>query len=135
MTSEVAKDQFLRTILVLPVSNIEESVEWYHSVLGFETQYVHEGDNDSEATNYAILRRENAEVHLILDEPLPYQQAWTKAGSGYLYLIVRNVDAVHHEIKSRGVEIARGLQTENWGALGFNLTDPSGNAIHIEEGS
>ena len=129
----MAEEQFLRTILVLPVSNIEESIAWYRTALGFETLYLHEGDHEGEATNYAILRRESATVHLILDEPPPYEQAWTKAGTGDLYLIVRDVDAVHNELKSQGVNLTRGLQIENWGARGFNLTDPSGNAIHIEQ--
>jgi uncharacterized glyoxalase superfamily protein PhnB len=129
----MSEPQFLRTILVLPVADIEKSTEWYKHALGFKTVYLHEGDHEDEATNYAILERDNAQVHLILDEP-PHDLAWTKAGTGYLYLIVRNVDEVFDEVKSRGVEITRGLQTENWGARGFNLLDPSGNAIHIEQG-
>jgi uncharacterized glyoxalase superfamily protein PhnB len=124
--------QFLRTIVVLPVADIEASTEWYGRVLGFEAVYRHEGDHEGEATNYAILRREETQVHLILDEP-PHEPVWTKAGTGYLYLIVGDVDRVFDEVKSRGARIGRGLQTENWGARGFNLTDPSGNAIHIEQ--
>ena len=127
----MAETQFLRTILVLPVNSIEASTDWYHDALAFETVYLHEGD-PGETANYAILRRESCEVHLILDEPAPHGAHWTKAGTGYLYLVVRNVEAVFEEVQSRGVKITRGLETENWGARGFNLTDPSGNAIHIE---
>jgi uncharacterized glyoxalase superfamily protein PhnB len=126
-------EQFLETIVVLPVSNIEESTAWYREVLAFETVYLHEGDEEGEATNYAILRREGAVVHLILDEGPADQNAWTKAGTGYLYLIVRNVDEVWAEVQSRGVRILRDLQTENWGARAFNLADPSGNVIHVEQ--
>ena len=128
------KGQFLRTVLVLPVNDIETAAAWYGRVLGFETVYLHEGKHEGEVTNYAILRRDEVAVHLILDEPPPYEEAWTKAGTGYLYLIVRDVDTVFEDVESQGVEITRGLQTENWGARGFNLTDPSGNAIHIEQG-
>jgi len=126
--------QFLNTITVLPVDSVEESVEWYEKALGLRTVYLHEGDREDEPTNYAVLAREAVSVHLILDEPPPYEQSWTKAGTGYLYLIVRNVDEVFVEVQSRGVNVTRGLQTENWGARGFNLTDPSGNAIHVEQG-
>ncbi len=133
MNSDMTEEQFLRSIVVIPVSDIDESVAWYRAALGFETLYLHEGDLEGEATNYAILRRDNVAVHLILDEPPPHAQAWTKAGTGYLYLIVRDVEAVHDEIRSQGVRFARGLQTEKWGARGFTLTDPSGNAIHIEQ--
>ena len=129
----MSDEQWLGTILVLPVKAIGESIEWYQHALGFETVYLHEDEAGDEPPNYAILRRERANVHLILDEPPPHRQAWTRAGTGYLYLIVRDVGAVFAEVQSRGVEITRGLQTENWGARGFNLTDPSGNAIHIEQ--
>lgn len=126
--------QFLRTIIVLPVSNIEESTKWYEHALGFKTQYLHEGIEEGEAANYAVLQRDGVQVHLILDEPEYNPPVWTKAGTGYLYLIVRNVDEVYEEIKSKEILITRSLQMENWGARGFNLTDPSGNEIHIEEG-
>ena len=129
----MGRQQFLRTITVLPVGDIEQSVAWYRRALGFETVYLHEGVAPGEVTNYAVLCRDELFVHLILDEPPPHEQAWTKAGTGYLYLMVRDVDAVFEEARSRGVSIARGLGTENWGARGFNLTDPSGNAIHIEQ--
>ncbi|MDX1966693.1 MAG: VOC family protein [Planctomycetaceae bacterium] len=123
---------FVRTVTVLPVADIEESVHWYRQALGFEAVYLHTGDDDSEPTNYAILRRGDVQFHLILDEP-SHRLSWTKAGAGYLYLFVRDIDATFAEVNSRGVPIARGLQTENWGARGFNLTDPSGNAVHVEQ--
>jgi len=53
---------------------------------------------------------------------------------GHLHFVVRDVDVLFEAVISRGVEIARGLETENWGARGFNLLDPSGNSIHIEQG-
>lgn len=131
----MGQPQLLRTNTVLPVHDIPTATAWYEKALGFETVYLHEGRDASEVTNYAILRRDGLDVHLILDEPPPDQAAWTKAGTGYLYLIVRDVDAVFAEVKATGVAIARGLATDNWGARGFNLTDPSGNAIHVEQGA
>lgn len=125
--------QFLRTISVLPVADIQEAIDWYQRAMGFEAVYLHEGEHPGEATSYAILRREGLEVHLILDEDELDFASWSKAGSGYLYLKVRGVDAVFSEVRGRGAQIARGLRTENWGARGFNLRDPSGNAIHVEE--
>lgn len=127
-------DPFLRTITVLPVTDILESSGWYRRALGFEAVYLHEGDEPGEATNYAVLRRGNLYMHLCLDEPPPYRQAWTRAGTGYLYLMVRSVDEVYRDVQSSGVAIARELAIENWGARGFNLIDPSGNGIHIEQG-
>lgn len=126
-------DQFLDSITVLPVTSVAESFRWYERALGFRTVYLHEGEDETEPTNYAILRRGRLPVHLILDEPPPHRRAWTRAGCGYLYLVVKDVHTIYEEVRSRGIEVARELQTEGWGARGFNLIDPSGNAIHIEE--
>ena len=42
-------------------------------------------------------------------------------------------DAVNAEVQSCRGAIARGLQHENWPARGFDLTDPSGNHVHVEQ--
>lgn len=128
MTSKV-----LRTITVLSVRNIEEATEWYRETLGFVTIYLHEGDEPGEATNYAILQRDEITFSLILDESPEHDSAWTKAGTGYLYLIVSDVEQEYADAQQRHVNITRELQIENWGVKGFNLQDPSGNEIHIEQ--
>ena len=133
LTTAAGDDPFLRSITILPVADIEQSAAWYEHALGFETTYLHEGEGESEPTNYAILRRGRLVVHLILDEPLEHG-SWTQVGTGKLYLIVRNVDELFEEVRSKGVEIARELHIENWGARAFGLRDPSGNVIGIEQG-
>ena len=125
--------QFLKTTTVLPVSDIYETQEWYENVLGFRTRSVHGSGRRGEGehyANFATMRRDAVQVHFILDEGGPI---WTRAGTGYLYLTVRDVDAVCADVKSRGVPLARELRQENWSARGFNLTDPSGNEVHIEQ--
>ena len=125
--------QFLMATVVLPVHDIYDTNAWYERALGFETLYVHgkgrRGEGEDFA-NYSIMRRDAVHVHFILDEGGPI---WTRSGTGYLYLNVRDVDAVYADVKSRGIPIARELQRENWPARGFNLRDPSGNDIHIEQ--
>lgn len=128
-----SETKIARSITVLPVRDIGEAVAWYEQALGLKAIYLHEGDEPSEPVNYAILRRESFYVHLILDEPDPERAPWMQAGVGYLYLLVHDVDTAFAEVEASGVAIARGLATENWGARGFNLVDPSGNAVHIEQ--
>lgn len=43
-----------------------------------------------------------------------------------------DVSAAFSDVKSREVDVACGLETENWGARGFNLADPSGNCVEVE---
>jgi len=123
---------FVRAVLVLPVADMRQARDWYAHALGFETVYLHDDPEDDPEGNYAILRREGAEVHLILDEP-PREHPWTTAGGGYLFLLVRGVDAVYQQVQDRGVAITRALRPEAWGARAFQLTDPSGNLILVAE--
>ena len=129
----MGEPQFLKAQVVIPVSDIYETTAWYERVLGFETRYIHGSGRRGEAedfANYAILGRDAVEVHFIMDEGGP---VWTRSGTGYLYLRVRDVDAVYASMKSQGSAIFRELQRENWPARGFNLKDPSGNEVHIEQ--
>lgn len=126
------KCTFLSTKPVLPVRDIAEACGWYRRVMGFETVYLHDGD-EGEPANYAVLKRDGVEVHLILDEPPPHRQPWTRAGVGYLYLHVSDVEAALQTAITAGTEIARSLKTESWGARAFNIIDPSGNTVHIEQ--
>jgi uncharacterized glyoxalase superfamily protein PhnB len=128
----MGEPQVLRALVVLPVDDIARATEWYGRVLGLETVYIHGGVRAGEVANYAIMVRDGVQVHLILDEPPPHDRPWTKAGTGYLYLQVRDVDEVFAEVAASGAQVTRGLQTENWGARGFNLTDPSGKDVHVE---
>ena len=123
---------FVRATLVLPVKDMQEARHWYADALGFETAYLHDDPVDDPQGNYAILRRDVAEVHLILDEP-PRSHPWTTAGTGYLFLIVKGVEALYQQVQDRGVPLTRALQEETWGAQAFQLTDPSGNLILVAE--
>lgn len=117
---------------MLPVSDMRQARAWYARALDFETVYLHDDPQDDPEGNYAILRRDTAEVHLILDEP-PREHPWTTAGTGYLFLLVRGVDAIYEQVASRGIAIQRGIERESWGAWAFQLTDPSGNLILVAE--
>lgn len=127
------KSHAVQIISVLPVNNIEEVSRWYEQTLGFRTTFLNEGDDESEVTNYAILRREQVVFHLILDESPDHEASWTRAGSGYLYLLVGDIEQEYEDVRSSGATVSRDLQIENCGAKGFNLRDPSGNEIHVEQ--
>lgn len=125
--------QYLKTRVILPVSDIHATIDWYAFTLGFETSYIHGHGRRGEAedfANYAIMYRDAVEVHFILDENGPI---WTRSGTGHLGLTVRDVDLAYAEVQSRGARIERPLGPENWPARGFLLLDPSGNHVHIEQ--
>jgi len=123
---------FVRAVLVLPVRDMKQARAWYASTLDFETVYLHDDPAEDPDGNYAILRRDGAEVHLSLDEP-PREHPWTTAGTGYLFLIVRGVDAVYQQVRDKGVTVTREIERQSWGARAFQLKDPSGNLILVAE--
>ena len=65
----MSKGSFVRAVLVLPVRDMKEARGWYAHALNFETTYLHDDPIEDPEGNYAILRRDGAELHLILDEP------------------------------------------------------------------
>jgi uncharacterized glyoxalase superfamily protein PhnB len=129
----MSEPQFLKAQVVIPVSDIYDTTAWYERVLGFEVRYIHgkgrRGETEDFA-NYAVMNRDTADVHFIMDEG---GAIWTRSGTGYLYLRVRDVETIYASVKSQDVPITRELQHENWPARGFNLKDPSGNEVHIEQ--
>lgn len=125
--------RLLRTVTVLPVTNIALGCEWLEQVLGFETAYLHEGAHEDEETNYAVLVRDDIQVHLILDEPQPYADTWAQAGTGYLYAQVTDVESLLRQVREASAELTSDLDMAPWGAKGFELRDPDGNLIRIEE--
>jgi uncharacterized glyoxalase superfamily protein PhnB len=129
----MGEHQFLKITVILPVNDIYDAIAWFERALGFQTRYIHGSGKRGEAedfANYAILNRDAVEVHFILDEGGP---VWTRAGTGRLGMTVADIDVVYAAVISRGISIIRKLQKENWPARGFDLQDPSGNAIHIEQ--
>jgi len=122
-----------RTITVLPATDISRASDWYGRVLGLETVYLHEGTRAGEETNYAVLLRDGTQVHLILDEPAPYKNTWTQAGTGYLYAQVEDVEALLAEVRAAGAELSAELALAPWGVQGFELRDPDGNLVRVEQ--
>jgi uncharacterized glyoxalase superfamily protein PhnB len=129
----MTEPQFLRTTTVLPVRDIYETVEWYEQTLGLQTRYIHGRGKRGEAedfANYATMTRDSVEVHFILDEEGPI---WTRSGTGYLALTVRDVELEYSRVKALGILPSRELKKQNWNARGFSLQDPSGNEILIQQ--
>lgn len=47
---------------------MKQARAWYANALDFETVYLHDDPVEDPEGNYAILRRDGAELHLILAE-------------------------------------------------------------------
>ncbi|MHC4993599.1 MAG: VOC family protein [Planctomycetota bacterium] len=57
----------MRANLVLPVADFKRDRAWYENTLGFRTVYLNTDAGDPDG-NYAILQRDTARIHLMLDD-------------------------------------------------------------------
>lgn len=126
---KVPEFKFNSAQLVLPVSDVTAARSFYQDRLGFETIYLNRDDDDPDG-NFATLIRDTARLMLILDEG-DRSHPWSIAGTGCMLLQVKNVEKVHQWATERGVDAP--LERQPWGAMGFLMTDPSGNLIRVVE--
>jgi predicted enzyme related to lactoylglutathione lyase len=109
------------SIPILPAVNLDESVAYFQRI-GFTVGY--------DDGNYAIVRREGAEVHFFTHRELnPLEN---DAGC---YFRVTEIDALFMAVREAGAKIIGPLETKPWGQREFTLIDPSHNLLRFGEGA
>ena len=102
-------------LLFLEVNSIEESLSFYHDLLGFE---IIKHTSDSEPP-MATLRAGNLKISLA-----QHLETMLKRGRGVNFFIgVGDVDKYHDELKARGAEVWPPVD-EGWGGRFITLRDP-----------
>src|ERR1700761_3766711 len=110
---------------VFVVADIAESIEHYRDALGFTITFEY-GD----PTFYVCLSRDQVALHLIAagkTTRLPGQSA--------ICIFVKDVDAVHAELKERGARILKPPQNYDYGMRDFDLLDLDGNSLTFGTGT
>ncbi|QGG95717.1 VOC family protein [Actinomarinicola tropica] len=102
---------------VLAVESVEAALEWWGDALGFTTSFVHRSPAAPGVLNYAVVSRDDVEVHLARRREL------TDRRRAELTIVVADLDALTGELASRGV----GASRRHDGALVVH--DPSGNRL------
>jgi predicted enzyme related to lactoylglutathione lyase len=98
---------------VLHVQDVKGTAAFYRDTLGFTWDY---GDD-----RYAVVWRDNSAVHFVRDDRNP---------SGvHLFQWVKDVDAYHQELVSRGAAIAAGPADQPHGLRELAVSDLNGVAI------
>lgn len=106
-------------IPILPAVHLDESVSFYQH-LGFTVGY--------EDSNYAIVNRDGAEVHLFIHRDLnPLEN---DAGC---YFRVSDIEALFVALRAAGAKIIGPLETKPWGQREFAAIDPSHNLLRFGE--
>ena len=121
----------------ISVANLDESVDWYREMLGFELVRPIVREPDSTLT-IALLRRDNFNIELFEVEgaaPLPEYRRDPSAdlrvhGLAHFAFRVEDAKAVLAELESKGVEIVFG-PNENQRSIFFFVSDNSGNSFEF----
>jgi catechol 2,3-dioxygenase-like lactoylglutathione lyase family enzyme len=118
---------FSRILTNICSDNLEQSRDFYVSLLGFEVNY----DSDwyiqlrcptNAELEFGIIARKNELV------PTQFQNAPTGM---YVTFVVPDVDAVYSKAKSLGLKIIQEPQNEFYGQRRFLTVDPNGCLIDI----
>lgn len=105
-------EQFYQGAPRLTVPDVASTAGFYRNVLGFTT------DPGTESSDYCVVWRDNAAVHLARGEDPPTGVR--------IFFWVRDVDTLHEEIVNRGAEIDVPLGTRSYGVRDFSVRDPNG---------
>ena len=111
--------KFINAVPVLPCQNLDESMKFYKSKLGFEgVKYQ----------DLVILERDNLEIHLWLT-----QDKYLSENSS-CYIRVTGIDEIYQEYEKNKVIHPNGkLEIKPWGMKEFVALDNSGNGLTFGE--
>ena len=104
----------------ISVSNIEESVAFYTSMLGMRKTF-----ENGNPVGFVIMKKDRAELHLSLcrdKKPQIHNVA---------HLKVSDANALYNHLSNSGVRIVKGLRDQQYGLRDFVIADPDGNRIDI----
>jgi hypothetical protein len=102
---------------MLPVRNLQEAVGFLAS-LGWTEQSRYPG--------YAITERDNFQLHIF-----EYPDLLPLANDGACYIRVSDVETLHDEFESAGIQRLGPLVAQEWGMREFTVVDPSGNLFRF----
>jgi uncharacterized glyoxalase superfamily protein PhnB len=104
----------------IPVADLESSLSYYQSKLGFEVAMK------TPQGKYAVVERDHVALHLF--------QAETKSPSPVsIHIFTTGLDDLYTELEGRGAHVMQRVVHQPWGNRDFRVTDPTGNEIKFTE--
>ena len=116
-------------VVVLPVSDIHRSIEFYRDQVGFNLDH----HTQNEHMNVAQLTLPGSGCSIVFGN-LPAQNQMAPGSMKALQLVVPDATAARQELLDRGVEASElGVITEADGGTFFGFRDPDGNSWAVQE--
>jgi catechol 2,3-dioxygenase-like lactoylglutathione lyase family enzyme len=118
---------FKFAIPVLHVSSAAAAEEFYCKRLGFTQRFAYRFDDAQPDPCYMGLTRDEVRLHV---SSFPGDGVF----GGVVFLVVKDVDALHAELKTKGVPIDLKPTDQTWGNREMYVRDPDGNSIRFVHG-
>jgi catechol 2,3-dioxygenase-like lactoylglutathione lyase family enzyme len=112
--SSTERGQLRQVMPNMPMSDLHAGVVYYRDVLGFTVNY--------EQQDLGVMDRDDVRMLLVART-----KKFTGIGSCYVY--VRDVDALHAELRGKGANVLDEPLSMPWGLRQFHLLDSDGNEI------
>lgn len=118
---------FKFAIPVLHVSSAATAEEFYCQGLGFTQQFAYRFDEKQSDPCYMGLTRDDVRLHVS-------SFSGDGVAGGVVFLVVRDLDELHQELRAKGVKIDMEPTDQSWGNREMYVHDPDGNSIRFVHG-
>jgi catechol 2,3-dioxygenase-like lactoylglutathione lyase family enzyme len=116
-------------VVVLPVSDIDRSIEFYRDKVGFDLDH----DTHNEHMHVVQLTPPGSGCSIVIGD-LPAQQAMAPGSMKSLQLVVSDAAAARQQLVDRGVEASEiSVFDERDGGTFFGFDDPDGNSWAVQQ--
>ena len=109
---------------VLRISSAVAAEEFYCKLLGFTQRFAYRFDDAQSDPCYMGLTRDGVHLHV---SSFPGDGVF----GGVVFLVVEDVDALHAELKAKGVTIDLEPTDQSWGNREMYIHDPDNNSIRF----
>lgn len=112
---------------VFPVSNVQQTMQWYNQVLGFR------GDAyPADKPCFAMLRRDGVEIMVRQDPSVMRKNGRANRWNAYIRLEGHVVDALFSELKDKA-HVLRAMEKASYGQTEFEIEDCNGYVLCFAE--
>jgi uncharacterized glyoxalase superfamily protein PhnB len=118
-------DQLQHIFPGLRYRDASAAIEWLERAFGFEKRQVHEGPNGTIA--HAELELGPGIIMLGSDKGDGDDPFGSRAGQGWVYVVIDDPDGHYERAKAAGAEIVMELTDTDYGSRDYSARDPEGN--------
>ena len=120
MSNEESGDLFLSHVEpILAVKNVTETVEYWHTVLGFPDKWTW-----GKPPNHGGVTWQGVFIQFS-----QYPESASVSQGNSIFIRVKNVENFYHFHKNKNAEIVEPLENKPWGLAGYTLRDINGHYV------